>query len=136
MSTTREKLPGTRNGVTQHFTIISRSRRSDDADGVQETEGYIQTGEYEDGRLGEIFLKVGKAGSSEAWHDEWAKCASIAFQHGVPVDVLLDKHVNTRFEPSGAVKGVAGIARCTSPLDLICRWLVAKYGTKTYSEAA
>jgi len=121
----RKRLSDTRKGRTQHFTIIARN---EDGDGVYEVKGYIQSGEYDDGTLGEVFVKMGKPGSSEAVYDAWATSASIALQHGAPVEELLGKHVNTRFEPSGAVRGVDGISRCTSPLDLMSRWLISKYG--------
>jgi ribonucleoside-diphosphate reductase alpha chain len=119
----RKRLPETRSGTTLKFKIVAK----DGDDATKEVKGYIQTGEYEDGTLGEIFVKIGKAGSSEAVFDEWATAASIALQYGAPVSVILGKHAYTQFEPSGAVIGVPGITRCTSPLDLIARFLISKY---------
>lgn len=110
----------TRPGVTLHFTITDSAGR--------ETDGYLTTGEYADGRLGEVFVKTGKAGSSAAMLDQWAIGVSMAIQYGAPLSVLLGKHVGTLFEPAGAVEGVEGIRRCTSPLDLICRYLLRRYG--------
>jgi ribonucleoside-diphosphate reductase alpha chain len=124
----RERLPDTREGATLRFRIISNAT---DGTGLCETKGYIVTSTYaEDKRLGEIFIKVGKPGSSEALCDQFAIACSIALQRGASVDELLQKFVGTRFEPSGAVKDVEGILRCTSPLDLVARWILQKYGKK------
>lgn len=126
----REKLKDTRVGPALHFTILNREEHEDGTHSTHEVDGYVHTGEYEDGRLGEIFVKVGKAGSNEAMYDQWAILASIGLQHGIPVDVLFSKHVGTRFKPSGTVKGAVGIRNCTSILDLISRWLIGYYGSK------
>lgn len=121
----RKKLPDDRVGTTQKFTIIARS---EDGNGVYELKGYVSTGEYPDGTLGEIFVKLGKPGATEALLDQWGIAASIALQHGAPVNELFSKHVGTRFEPSGAVLGMSDIARCTSVVDCIARWIISKYG--------
>jgi ribonucleoside-diphosphate reductase alpha chain len=123
----RERLEDTREGVTQKFKIIARA---EDGSGVYEVKGFIQSGLHADGRLGEIFIKIGKPGSSESVYDAWATSTSIALQRGATVDELMQKFLNTRFEPSGAVMDVAGIKRCSSPLDLVARWILKKYGTK------
>jgi len=122
----RKKLPVTRVGSTLKFKILVNVSEGEST----EVKGYVTTGEYEDGSLGEIFVKIGKPGSSEAIYDEWATAVSIALQYGAPVDVLLDKHLNTRFEPSGRVVGVPGVTKCTSPLDLVARFLMNKYAKK------
>lgn len=121
----RERLPETRAGTTQKFKIIARNP---DGDGTREIKGYVQTGLYEDGRLGEIFIRIGKPGASEAIYDQLAVACSVALQHGASVDELFGKFVRTDFEPSGAVLDVAGISRCSSPLDLVARYLIAKHG--------
>jgi ribonucleoside-diphosphate reductase alpha chain len=124
----RERLEDTREGVTQKFKIIARA---EDGSGTYEIKGFVQTGEFADGRrLGEVFVKIGKPGGSNAVYDGWATASSIALQHGAPVEELMQKFIGTRFEPSGAVQGVAGILRCTSPLDLMARWILQKYGKK------
>lgn len=122
----RKRLEETRIGVTQKFTVIAK----DDDGEIYEVEGYVQSGLYPDGKLGELFVKIGKAGSSETLLDQWAVAVSTALQYGAPVDAFLKKFDNTRFEPSGGVKGVAGITRCTSLVDLIARWALSKYGQK------
>lgn len=124
----REKLENDRAGVIQHFKILSREEQPNGEVGIKETSGYIQAGEYPDGRLGEVFIRVGKPGSSEALLDQFAVAASIALQHGAGVEELFGKFTHTSFEPSGAVKGVDGIERCLSVLDLVARYLIGKYG--------
>jgi ribonucleoside-diphosphate reductase alpha chain len=121
----RERLEATRSGRTLHFVIITRD---DERQRVVEVDGYVQTGEFPDGRLGEVFVRTGGAGSTQPMLDQWAIAFSIALQLGADVEALCNKFRASRFAPSGAVLGVEGIRRCTSPLDLICRWLLAKYG--------
>jgi ribonucleoside-diphosphate reductase alpha chain len=128
---TRERLPDDRQGMTQKFTITARRpRRQGEPDGTEEIDGYIKVNCYPDGRLGEIFLWIGKPGSTEAMYDQWAIAVSMALQHGATVDVLFGKHLGTRFEPSGAVQGVEGVRSCTSLLDLVARWVIGRYGEK------
>lgn len=125
------KLPNdTRLGSTLHFTIIARREtRIGESPAVAEVDGYVTANSYEDGQLSEVFVRVSKQHEALGpMMDEWAKAVSVALQHGTPIDVLLEKHVGTRFEPSGAVAGVDGITKCSSPLDLIVRWLLRKYG--------
>jgi ribonucleoside-diphosphate reductase alpha chain len=125
VSATKHRLPETRAGVTHHFTIYIK----DESSGVRELDGYIQTGEYEDGRLGEIFVRVGKPGSTEAWLDQWALGASLALQHGVPLEVYFAKFQGQRFEPSGATKN-PDIPRCTSIIDYVARYVLRRYSTQ------
>lgn len=122
----REKLPDVRPGVTHHFTIIAAHPDG----GVQEIDGYIQTGIYDDGRLGEIFMRVGKTGTAEAavMYEQWAIAASMALQYGVPVDAFFGKFLGTNFEPSGATTNKT-IPRVTSVLDYVSRWVLSRYGS-------
>src|SRR6185312_12669441 len=65
-------------------------------------EGYMPAGMYEDGRLGEVFLKLGKQGSTLAGvMDAFSIGISIALQHGVPLETYIQKFTNMRFEPAG-----------------------------------
>lgn len=122
----RRPLPGDRVGKTMAFKILEHV-----SEGLErEVKGYIQTGEYPDGQLGEVFIKVGKPGNSYASYDDWATTLSIAIQYGVPLEVLLSKVTFRQYEPSGRVVGVPGILKCTSPIDLTARWLLARYGSK------
>lgn len=124
-----EELPDTREGVTVHFTVLHRVERDDRSVTVEEIDGYWTTGQYPDGRLGEIFLKVGKPGFSEAMYDQWAIQASKRIQSGQSLEKVFGKHVGQRFDPYGAVQGVKGIDRCVSILDLVSRWVLGRYGT-------
>lgn len=126
----REKLPNDREGMTSRFTMLVREEQPDGSATLREVKGYIQANTYEDGRLGEFFVRVGKPGSSEAWLDTWAISCSIALQHGATVDELLGKFVGTRFEPSGSVKWLPGVDRCTSMADMVSRFLISRYGNK------
>ncbi len=85
----RQFLPDERNSITHKFR-------------VGDQEGYITVGLYDDGRPGEIFVKINKEGSTvSGLTDAVAKLASIALQYGVPLDELAPKMRNTRFEPYG-----------------------------------
>ena len=104
-------------------------------------EGYITVGMYEDGNPGEIFIKMAKEGSTlSGFMDGFALSVSIGLQYGVPLKALVDKFVNTRFEPSGYT-GHKAIPYAKSVLDYIGRWLggrfiSADYLTQTNGETA
>lgn len=119
----REKLLDDREGVAHHFVLIVRN---EEGDGTHEVDGYIHTGVYPDGRVGEIFIKVGKPGDLYAALDQWAIAFSIALQYGAPLETLCRKFINTKFAPSGATRN-KDIARCTSLTDYVCRFLLKKY---------
>jgi ribonucleoside-diphosphate reductase alpha chain len=129
---TRERLPDVRAGKTHHFCIITRTL---DGEGVEEIDGYLTVGLYGDGRVGELFLKAGKAGEFLAALDAWAICASVALQSGVPLEALCRKFVGQRFWPFGATTNPE-IPRCTSVLDYASRWLLAKYSKPADDTAA
>ena len=137
----REELPSERSGPTQRFTIVARNFNADNslAEGTQEIKGYITANIYpalrDDGtpcplagQLGEVFVKMGKPGSKEALLDAWAIEFSKNLQRGESLEKLCKKHRHTQFEPSGGVKGVEGITRCSSPTDLVVTWLWIKFG--------
>jgi hypothetical protein len=121
----RERLPDERVGRTHHFTLITKTQ---DGNGTREIDGYIQTGTYADGKLGEVFLKV-DTGDEFVMLDMWAISASVALQFGAPVDDLFKKFVGQRFEPSGATTNKE-IPRCTSLVDYAARWILRHYGSK------
>jgi len=129
----RERLPADRIGVTQKFSIFSKTP---DGDGVEEIDVYLTTNVYPDdypnparrGQLGEVFIRMGKAGHTEAIYDEWAKSTSRALQHGVPVDDQFRQHIATCFPPCGATTNKE-FPSCTSVLDLISRWVLSRYGS-------
>ncbi len=86
-------------------------------------EGYLTLGMYEDGSLGEIFVRMAKEGSAIAGlMDSFATAISLALQHGVPPRVLIEKFRGTRFEPAGFT-GNKEIPIATSIMDYLVRWI-------------
>jgi ribonucleoside-diphosphate reductase alpha chain len=119
----RRKLPDERRAITHKFSI-------------NEHEGYITVGLYEDGQPGEIFLVMAKEGSTiSGLMDSLATSISIALQYGVPLQTLVDKFSHTRFEPSGFTKNPE-IPIAKSITDYIFRWLASKFLSREGKEAA
>lgn len=107
---TRERLPNTRQSITHKFSVNGH-------------EGYITAGMYEDGSLGEVFIKMAKQGSTvSGLTDTVATLTSLCLQYGVPIELLTEKFSHTRFEPSGWTKN-DDIPQVTSIVDYIFRWL-------------
>jgi ribonucleoside-diphosphate reductase alpha chain len=112
----REYLPDERRSITHKFR-------------VGDQEGYITVGLYDDGRPGEIFVKINKEGSTvSGLTDAVAKLASIALQYGVPLEELAPKMRNTRFEPYGPT-GNPQVPWATSVIDYIFHWLQVRFGS-------
>ncbi len=89
---------------------------------------YLHTGEYEDGRLGEIFIDMHKEGAAfRAMMNNFAIAISIGLQYGVPLDEYVEAFTFTRFEPAGMVMGNDRIKNATSILDYIFRELAVSY---------
>lgn len=110
----RVRMPDERNSITHKFTISGH-------------EGYINVGLYEDGSPGEIFVRMSKQGSViSGLMDAFATSVSIALQYGVPLDVLVNKFVHSRFEPSGFTNN-PNIRIAKSIVDYIFRWLALKF---------
>ena len=110
----RRKLPEERQAITHKFSI-------------NEFEGYVTVGLYEDGTPGEIFLVMAKQGSTiSGLMDSFATAISIALQYGVPLQTLVDKFSHTRFEPWGFTKN-AEIPIAKSITDYLFRWLASKF---------
>lgn len=136
----RERMADSRSGYTHHFTIFAKcpklkcvSGRVGDnpcsrcnGSGVREVDGYLTCNTYDDGRLGEIFIRIGKAGNEEAIYEQWAIGASMALQFGVPVEAYFRKFLATQFEPAGATKN-KDIKRCTSILDYVAKYVLSTY---------
>jgi ribonucleoside-diphosphate reductase alpha chain len=115
----REKMPTERASVTHKF-------------GVGGHEGYITVGLYEDGRPGEVFIKMSKEGSTlSGVMDGLALTISIGLQYGVPLKIFVDKLLNTRFEPSGITPN-PNIRFVSSVLDYIARWLGGRFISSDY----
>jgi ribonucleoside-diphosphate reductase alpha chain len=119
----RRKLPSERQSITHKFSVGGH-------------EGYITVGMYEDGTPGEIFIKMSKEGSTlSGFMDGFALSVSIGLQYGVPLKALVDKFINTRFEPSGYT-GHRSIPYAKSVLDYIGRWLGGRFISADYLTAA
>jgi ribonucleoside-diphosphate reductase alpha chain len=115
----REKMPTERASVTHKFSVGGH-------------EGYITVGMYEDGRPGEIFIKMSKEGSTlSGVMDGLALTVSLGLQYGVPLKVFVDKLLNTRFEPSG-ITANPNIRFVSSVLDYIARWLGGRFISPDY----
>jgi ribonucleoside-diphosphate reductase alpha chain len=121
--TRRRKLPETRLSVTHKFSIASH-------------QGYITVGMYDDGAPGEIFIKMSKEGSTlSGFMDGFAMAVSIGLQYGVPLKSLVDKLINTRFDPSGYTPN-HDIRYAKSVLDYIGRWLGGRFISRDYLTSA
>ena len=115
VSREREKMPQRRKGYTQKAMVGGHKV-------------YLRTGEYDDGRLGEIFIDMHKEGSAfRALMDSFSIAISVALQYGVPLDVFVNAYTFTRFEPAGLVTGNDRIKNATSILDYIFRELAISY---------
>jgi ribonucleoside-diphosphate reductase alpha chain len=89
---------------------------------------YLHTGEYEDGKIGEIFIDTSKEGELvKALMNNFAIAVSLGLQYGVPLDEYISAFVDTKFEPSGKVHGNDRILSATSILDYIFRELAISY---------
>ena len=88
----------------------------------------LHTGEYEDGKIGEIFIDTSKEGELvKALMNNFAIAVSLGLQYGVPLDEFISAFVGTKFEPSGKVHGNDRILSATSILDYIFRELAISY---------
>jgi len=111
----RETLPARRKGYTQKAVVGGHKV-------------YLRTGEYEDGRPGEIFIDMHKEGAAfRSLMNNFAIAISIGLQYGVPLEEFVDAFTFTRFEPAGIVLGNDSIKNATSVLDYIFRELAVSY---------
>ena len=89
---------------------------------------YLHTGEYEDGKIGEIFIDTSKEGELvKALMNNFAIAISLGLQYGVPLDEFVSAFIGTKFEPSGKVQGNDRILSASSILDYIFRELAISY---------
>ncbi|MEQ1888276.1 MAG: vitamin B12-dependent ribonucleotide reductase [Alphaproteobacteria bacterium] len=111
----RHRLPHRRKGYTQKATVGGHKV-------------YLRTGEYEDGKLGEIFIDMHKEGAAfRSLMNNYAIAISIGLQYGVPLEEFVDAFTFTRFEPAGMVQGNDVIKSATSIVDYIFRELAISY---------
>jgi ribonucleoside-diphosphate reductase alpha chain len=111
----RQPLPNRRKGYTQKATVGGHKI-------------YLRAGEYEDGRLGEIFLDMHKEGAAfRSVMNSFAIAISLGLQYGVPLEEFVEAFTFTRFEPAGFVQGNDRIKSATSILDYVFRELAVTY---------
>jgi ribonucleoside-diphosphate reductase alpha chain len=111
----RKKLPSKRGGFTQKAKVGGQTL-------------FIRTGEYSDGRLGEIFVDMHKEGATfRSLMNCFSIAVSIGLQYGVPLREFVDKFTFTKFEPAGYVEGHDNIKNATSIIDFIFRLLGFEY---------
>jgi ribonucleoside-diphosphate reductase alpha chain len=111
----RDKLPDRRKGYTQKAVVGGHKV-------------YLRTGEYEDGRLGEIFIDMHKEGAAfRSLMNNFAIAISLGLQYGVPLEEYVEAFTFTRFEPAGFVQGNDAIKNATSILDYVFRELAISY---------
>jgi ribonucleoside-diphosphate reductase alpha chain len=111
----RERMPDRRKGYTQKAVVGGHKL-------------YLRTGEYDDGRLGEIFIDMHKEGAAlRSLLNNFAIAVSLGLQYGVPLDEYVDAFTFTRFEPQGPVQGNDTIKYATSILDYVFRELAVSY---------
>ena len=115
LATSRRRLPAKRHGLTQEAKVGGNKI-------------FLRTGEYEDGTLGEIFIDMHKEGAAlRSVMNCFAMLVSIALQYGVPLEVLVEQFVFTRFEPQGPVQGHDRVKFATSVIDYVFRALGVEY---------
>jgi ribonucleoside-diphosphate reductase alpha chain len=111
----REKLPNRRQGYTQKANVGGHKV-------------YLRTGEFGDGRLGEIFIDMHKEGAAfRAMMNNFAIAISLGLQYGVPLEEYVEAFTFTKFEPAGIVTGNDAIKNATSILDYVFRELAVSY---------
>src|SRR5258707_8391027 len=111
----RERMPDRRKGYTQKAVVGGHKV-------------YLRTGEYDDGRLGEIFIDMHKEGAAlRSIINNFAIAVSLGLQYGVPLEEYVDAVNFTRFEPPGPVQGNDSIKYATSRLDYWFRDLAVSY---------
>jgi ribonucleoside-diphosphate reductase alpha chain len=111
----RRKMPDRRKGYIQKAMIADHKV-------------YLHIGEYDDGRVGEIFIDTNKEGELvRSLMNNFAIAISLGLQYGVPLEEYVDAFINTKFEPSGKVKGNDRILSASSILDYLFRELAISY---------
>ena len=117
----RERMPDRRKGYTQKAVVGGHKV-------------YLRTGEYDDGRLGEIFIDMHKEGAAlRSLLNNFAIAVSLGLQYGVPLDEYVDAFTFTRFEPAGPVQGNNSIKYATSIFDYVFRELAVCYWSASTS---
>lgn len=114
MVSTRQALPTTRHAVTHKFSIGPH-------------EGYLTIGLYDDGRPGEIFIKMAKEGSTmKGFVQAFCRAFSLAIQYGLPLEDAVARFKGMRFEPCGTTSN-PDIPEATSIIDYVARYLEREF---------
>ena len=115
-------------GVSKRFGMPARRKGYIQKATIGDHKVYLHTGEYEDGKIGEIFIDTSKEGELvKALMNNFAIAISLGLQYGVPLDEFISAYVDTKFEPSGKVYGNDRIMSASSILDYIFRELAISY---------
>ena len=115
-------------GVNRRFGMPDRRKGYIQKATIGDHKVYLHTGEYEDGKIGEIFIDTSKEGELvKALMNNFAIAISLGLQYGVPLDEFVSAYVDTKFEPSGKVYGNDRILTASSILDYIFRELAISY---------
>ena len=115
-------------GVGKRFSMPDRRKGYIQKATIGDHKVYLHTGEYEDGKIGEIFIDTSKEGELvKALMNNFAIAISLGLQYGVPLDEFISAYVDTKFEPSGKVYGNDRILSASSILDYIFRELAISY---------
>ena len=136
--TEKNSIPTTKNnqyfvknvseGISKRFSMPDRRKGYIQKSTIGDHKVYLHTGEYEDGKIGEIFIDTSKEGELvKALMNNFAIAVSLGLQYGVPLDEFVSAYVGTKFEPSGKVQGNDRILSATSILDYIFRELAISY---------
>jgi ribonucleoside-diphosphate reductase alpha chain len=115
-------------GIGKRFSMPDRRKGYIQKATIGDHKVYLHTGEYEDGKIGEIFIDTSKEGELvKALMNNFAIAISLGLQYGVPLDEFISAYVDTKFEPSGKVYGNDRILSASSILDYIFRELAISY---------
>jgi ribonucleoside-diphosphate reductase alpha chain len=124
----RRKMPKTRNSITHKFVLKScdKIEHSDGRVEIVDLDGYLIAGMHDDGRLGELFLTIGKEGGKHRVYDCFMIAVSLGLQYGVPLEEFVDKFMFQKFEPAGVTSNPE-IPMVDSIPDYVFKWLSKKF---------
>ena len=118
----------TKNQLSSRFKMPDRRKGYIQKAQIGDHKVYLHTGEYNDGKIGEIFIDTNKEGELvKAMMNNFAIAISLGLQYGVPLDEYVDAFIDTKFEPSGKVNGNDRILSASSILDYVFRELAISY---------
>ena len=128
LSQSKEESSKIKSQISSRFKMPDRRKGYIQKASIGEHKIYLHTGEYDDGKIGEIFIDTNKEGELvKALMNNFAIAISLGLQYGVPLDEFVDAFVDTKFEPSGTVIGNDRILSASSILDYVFRELAISY---------